>query len=149
LLCISCISSNATGLEWNKRRFYPAVSAATGTVTTKDASPPTGLTAAVRLYPTLRNHHYLPDLLRSVQYNWDVEDRLKALTDPLGGMMQFEHDSFGNLTKTIFGDGKAQLRNPDPVGNLFETKDRTDRRYDKGGKLLESRNATYKAAIVV
>jgi len=92
----------------------------------------------------LRNHQYLPDLLRSVKYEWDVEDRLKSLTDPLGGMMQFEHDSFGNLTKTTFGDGKAQLRNPDPVGNLFETKDRTDRRYDKGGKLLESRNATYK-----
>jgi len=42
---------------------------------------------------------------------------------------------------------QEQHRNPGSVGNLFETKDqkdRTDRRYDKGGKLLESKGATYK-----
>jgi YD repeat-containing protein len=81
---------------------------------------------------------------RYTQYEWDVDSRLKALTDPVGGEIRFEHDRIGNLTKTIFGDGKEQLRNPDKVGNLFESLDQKDRKYDKGGKLLESKGTAYK-----
>jgi RHS repeat-associated protein len=35
-------------------------------------------------------------------------------------------------------------RNPDLSGNIFETKERKDRKYDKGGRLIESKNAFYK-----
>jgi len=62
----------------------------------------------------------------------------------VGGEIRFEHDRVGNLTKTTFGDGKEQLRNPDKVGNLFESPDQKDRKYDKGGKLLESKATHYK-----
>ena len=35
------------------------------------------------------------------------------------------------------------MRNPDAVGNLFESRDRKDRRYNAGGKLIESKTAFY------
>jgi len=43
----------------------------------------------------------------------------------------------------LFNDGLEQLRNPDAIGNLFETKERKDRKYSPGGKLLESKNAFF------
>jgi hypothetical protein len=35
----------------------------------------------------------------------------------------------GNLSKTVFEDGKTEHRNPDKTGNLFERLDRLDRKY--------------------
>jgi RHS repeat-associated protein len=77
------------------------------------------------------------------RYHWDINDQLKEIIDQGTGTTAFEHDQWGNLAKTRFNDGTEQLRNPDKVGNLFETKDRRDRKYDKGGKLLESKTAFY------
>jgi RHS repeat-associated protein len=50
----------------------------------------------------------------------------------------------GNLSEVIFGDGRKEYRMPDAVGNLFETADRKDRKYSKGGKLLKSKHGEYK-----
>jgi RHS repeat-associated protein len=77
------------------------------------------------------------------RYRWDINDQLKEIVDQSTGSTTFEHDKWGNLAKTRFNDGTEQLRNPNAVGNLFETKDRRDRKYDKGGKLLESKTAFY------
>jgi len=77
------------------------------------------------------------------QYVWDANDQLRQIVDHKKGATTFEHDTWGNLAKTTFADGEVQLRNPDKVGNLFETKDRRDRKYDKGGRLLESKTAKY------
>ena len=63
---------------------------------------------------------------------WDANDQLRQIIDHKKGATTFEHDIWGNLAKTTFADGEVQLRNPDKVGNLFETKDRRDRKYDKG-----------------
>ena len=35
------------------------------------------------------------------------------------------------------------MRNPDAVGNLFESRDRKDKKYNAGGKLIESKTAFY------
>lgn len=81
--------------------------------------------------------------IRQRQYLWDVNDQLRQITDNRNGITTFEHDQWGNLAQTMFSNGSVQLRNPDRVGNLFETPDRKDRKYDKGGRLLESKTTYY------
>jgi RHS repeat-associated protein len=76
------------------------------------------------------------------QYLWDVNDRLKQIKDEKG-VTKFEHDGWSNLTKTIFPNGDEQLRNPDAVGNLFNTIDRKDRAYEKGGQIKKAMGWNY------
>jgi RHS repeat-associated protein len=68
------------------------------------------------------------------EYVWDVNDRLKQIKDETG-ITKFEHDASSNLSKTTYSNGETQLRNPDAVGNLFQTENRKDRLYAKGGQL--------------
>lgn len=77
------------------------------------------------------------------KYVWDVNDQLKQLTDNRTGTAKFEYDQWDNLSRTLFDNNKIQLRNPDAVGNLFETTERKDRKYTPGGKLIESKTAFY------
>ena len=81
--------------------------------------------------------------LLNKKYVWDINDQLKQITDNRSGTTKFEYDQWDNLSKTLFNDGLEQLRNPDAIGNLFETKERKDRKYSPGGKLLESKNAFF------
>jgi RHS repeat-associated protein len=67
---------------------------------------------------------------------------LRAVTD--GKVKDFEYDGWGNLSKTVFEDGKTELRNPDRTGNLFESLDRMDRKYAAGGQLVKTENWEYK-----
>ena len=76
-------------------------------------------------------------------YLWGANDRLLAVTDN-GKERRYDYDSRGFLTRTLFEDGTAELRNPDKMGNLFETKDFSDRKYAKGGQLLKTRDWEYK-----
>src|SRR6185312_11257908 len=76
---------------------------------------------------------------RAVQYTWDVDDRLKMVVDALRGPTHYEHDALGNLAAATYADGRVDLRMPDAVGNLFRTRDRTDRKYGPAGQLLEAR----------
>ncbi len=82
-------------------------------------------------------------LSRERQYVWDVNDRLKQITDPEEGAWLFEHDAFGNLAAAKYPDGTSELRMPDAVGNLFKTKDRKDRQYGPAGQLLEANGTRY------
>ncbi|MEC5145417.1 DUF6531 domain-containing protein [Chitinophaga sp. 212800010-3] len=77
------------------------------------------------------------------RYTWDG-DRLSGIHDSTTGTKQFRHDTYGNLAEVIYGDGSVEYRMPDAVGNLFETPQQKDRTYDKGGRLLRSRKASYK-----
>ncbi|NLU93142.1 DUF6531 domain-containing protein [Chitinophaga sp. Ak27] len=77
------------------------------------------------------------------RYSWDG-DRLSGIHDSTTGAKQFRHDTYGNLAEVIYGDGSVEYRMPDTVGNLFETPAQKDRTYDKGGRLLKSKKATYK-----
>lgn len=76
------------------------------------------------------------------QYTWDG-DRLAAIKDSTTGDKLFKHDVQGNLSEIIYGDGSVEFRMPDAVGNLFESPDRKDRTYGRGGRLSESKTATY------
>lgn len=76
------------------------------------------------------------------QYTWDG-DRLAGIKDSTTGDKLFKHDVHGNLSEVIYGDGSVEFRMPDAVGNLFESPDRKDRIYGRGGRLSESKTATY------
>ncbi|MDR2232685.1 MAG: hypothetical protein LBE56_06110, partial [Tannerella sp.] len=73
-------------------------------------------------------------VLAEKSYLWGINDKLLAVTAN-GKTKQFAYDTWGNLSKTVFEDGKTEHRNPDKSGNLFESLDRLDRKYSQGGRL--------------
>ena len=50
-----------------------------------------------------------------------------------------QHDPLGRLAAATYENGRLDLRMPDAIGNLFRTRDRSDRTYGSGGQLLEVR----------
>ncbi|RFM25649.1 RHS repeat-associated core domain-containing protein [Deminuibacter soli] len=80
---------------------------------------------------------------RRRHYTWGVGDRLLAINDSQTGAVQLKHDVYGNLSELIYGDGKTIYRLPDAVGNLFETRDRADRKYSAGGRLQKAKGGSY------
>lgn len=76
------------------------------------------------------------------KYTWDGE-QLVGVNDSTTGAKLFRHDVHGNLAEVTYGDGTAEFRMPDAVGNLFESKQRDDRIYDKGGRLKGSKSCKY------
>jgi RHS repeat-associated protein len=80
---------------------------------------------------------------RTRTYKWDVNDRLKQLSDSQKGTTQFEHDAFGNLVSAQYGDFSFEFRMPDAVGNLFRSQDLKDRKYGQAGQLLESKGTRF------
>ncbi|NDV78467.1 RHS repeat domain-containing protein [Dysgonomonas sp. 511] len=81
--------------------------------------------------------------LSEKSYLWGINDQLLQIDDN-GKQTKFSYDTWGNLSKTIFPDGKIEHRNPDKTGNLFESLDRMDRKYAKGGQLVKAEDWTYK-----
>ena len=81
--------------------------------------------------------------LSEKSYQWGANDKLLA-TIIDGKETRYEYDGWGNLLKTFFGEGQVEYRNPDKSGNLFESLDRMDRQYAKGGQLIKTQNWEYK-----
>lgn len=84
------------------------------------------------------------------RYKWDVNDRLKSIENLLKNeMVHFEYDLFGNLSAAGYSDRSWDYKLPDEIGNLFKTKEKTDRTYGRAGQLLkdvyagQSRSETY------
>ncbi|MBQ4820629.1 DUF6531 domain-containing protein [Aquimarina sp. MMG016] len=82
---------------------------------------------------------------RNRSYNWDVNNKLKKITDNLTrGIVQFSYDDFNNLASAQYEDGSYDYKLPDEVGNLYRTKGKNDKEYGKSGRLLRSGATTYK-----
>ncbi|WP_205621521.1 RHS repeat domain-containing protein, partial [Paenibacillus fonticola] len=80
---------------------------------------------------------------RKIRYEWDVNNRLKLITNGLTGKRTlFNHDDFGTLIGATDQYGKI-FRMSDDVGNLYSTGHRTDRKYGPGGRLLEFEGTKY------
>jgi RHS repeat-associated protein len=76
---------------------------------------------------------------RHRSYKWNVNYRLWQMVNELtGGITTFTHDDFGNLASARYEDGSYDYKIPDAVGNLYRTPRKTDRKYGKGGRLLET-----------
>ncbi len=79
---------------------------------------------------------------RTRKYGWDPGDLLRTLEDDALGSVAYEHDVRGFLQKAEVtpkdgGEPRVELRNPDEVGNLFASLDRSDREYGQAGQVLK------------
>ena len=78
-------------------------------------------------------------VFRQKRYTWDINGRLKSIFDGITeGQIDFDHDNFGNLIGAIYPDGQELFKTSDEVGNLFKTKDQSDRTYKAGSRLMYS-----------
>ncbi|HVI43355.1 MAG TPA: DUF6531 domain-containing protein [Chitinophaga sp.] len=77
------------------------------------------------------------------RYEWGRASQLHRIVNEISGTQaQFSYDEFDNLVSATYSkqDGSTSAtiyRAPDKLGNLFSTPNRTDRKYGKGGRLLE------------
>ncbi|MEM6991891.1 MAG: DUF6531 domain-containing protein [Myxococcota bacterium] len=78
-------------------------------------------------------------LVSDMHHHWGPADRLRAIDDGSRGRTTFEHDAVGNLSASRLGEDPSRLRNPDAVGNVYRTPDRSDRDYGRQGQLLSHR----------
>ncbi|MEP7171093.1 MAG: hypothetical protein ABI855_17125, partial [Bacteroidota bacterium] len=93
------------------------------------------------------SQHIIKNNSRTVRhrvYSWNVNDRLQNMVNELtNGKVQYGHDDFGNLAWAKYEDAQFDYRLPDKVGNLYRTKEKSDRKYGAGGRLLESKGTKY------
>jgi len=77
-------------------------------------------------------------------YRWDDDFQLSHAHDAISGrIVRYFYDDFGSLAEAEYGDGARQWRNPDVMGNVYDSSDRTDRTYARGGQLREDRRWRY------
>ena len=77
-------------------------------------------------------------------YTWGDNLRLLRTFDTINGRsVRYDYDAFGSLSGAVYGDGSRQWRNPDAMGNVYDSPDRTDRSYGRGGQLREDRKWRY------
>ena len=82
--------------------------------------------------------------LYNKSYRWDDDFRLSHAHDAISGRIaRYFYDDFGSLAEAEYGDGARQWRNPDVMGNVYDSADRTDRTYARGGQLREDRRWRY------
>ncbi|WP_334076234.1 DUF6531 domain-containing protein, partial [Paenibacillus sp. A14] len=80
---------------------------------------------------------------RKRRYAWDINFRLKSLTNELTGkQISYNYDDFGTLIGSSNEFGNL-FRMADDVGNLYSCGLRTDRKYGTGGRLLEFEGTKY------
>ena len=75
------------------------------------------------------------------RYLWDKSYRLQRMINELSGAkVNFEYDAFDNLISAEYRESSGAetiYRIPDKIGNLFKTRERSDRKYSAGGRLTE------------
>jgi RHS repeat-associated protein len=79
------------------------------------------------------------------KYTWDTNNRLTNIFDALSqNNTGFKHDTLGNLVFAQYADNSIVHRVTDTTGNLYETKEKSDSKYNSGGALLENKKYIYK-----
>jgi RHS repeat-associated protein len=83
-----------------------------------------------------------------VRYDWaSTGQRLnKTVNELTKGQTNYEYDAFDNLISAAYdekGQTETIYRVPDKIGNLFKTKEKSDRKYSKGGRLMEDEKYHY------
>ena len=77
-------------------------------------------------------------------YVWGDNLRLLRTLDTINGRnVRYDYDAFGSLSAAVYGDGSRQWRNPDLMGNVYDSPDRTDKSYARSGQLHEDRKWRY------
>lgn len=75
------------------------------------------------------------------RYEWGRDNKLNKIVNELTrSSIHFEYDLLDNLARANYASGVSVdtvYKMPDKVGNLFRTPGRADRKYGKGGRLLQ------------
>ena len=75
------------------------------------------------------------------RYAWNASGRLQSVIDGItGGRTTYAYDAVGSLMSARYEDGTDDYRMPDAAGNVFRSRDRRDREYGKGGRILRDRH---------
>jgi RHS repeat-associated protein len=83
-------------------------------------------------------------LSRNTHYSWKEGARLASVLNMItGDRVRYDYDSFGSLASANYNNKETVYKNPDAAGNLYKTKDRSDRKYGNGGKLLKDEHWYY------
>ena len=78
------------------------------------------------------------------RYAWNASGRLQSVIDGItGGRTSYAYDAVGSLMSARYEDGTDDYRMPDAAGNVFRSRDRRDREYGKGGRILHDRHYDY------
>ena len=78
------------------------------------------------------------------RYAWNASGRLQSVIDGItGGRTTYAYDAVGSLMSARYEDGTDDYRIPDAAGNVFHSRDRRDREYGKGGRILRDRHYDY------
>lgn len=81
---------------------------------------------------------------RNKQYEWGINNKLYKINDLLHqSSVSFDYDKFDNLIQCVSSTMKVESFFRDEVGNLFKSKDKKDRKYGAGGKLLQTKENKY------
>ncbi|MDO4704190.1 RHS repeat domain-containing protein [Tannerella sp.] len=82
-----------------------------------------------------------------MRYHWGMGNRLhRKVNERTGETVLFDYDSWDNLFRADYKGGsevESIYKAPDAIGNLFRTEERKDRKYGKGGRLLEDKKFSY------
>src|SRR5690554_2302154 len=77
-------------------------------------------------------------------YHWNAANQLIQTIDHIKNKgIRYTYDALNQLVSAAIGSSETELKNPDAVGNLYETPERTDRKYESGGKLTKDKNWHY------
>ena len=78
------------------------------------------------------------------EYQWGIDYRLHQIIDHTykDRDVAFDYDDKGYLVRAIYNRKEEQFRTPDKLGNLYETKDKKDRKY-KNSQLQQDRSYYY------
>ena len=76
------------------------------------------------------------------EYTWNSANHLCHSLDQLKNHgVRYSYDALNQLVSA--SDNPTEYKNPDAVGNLYETLDRTDRKYESGGRLTKDERGYY------
>lgn len=76
-------------------------------------------------------------------YRWRSSAQIAGLIDTVRGPTWFEHDARSHLVAAARPDGSVEVRASDAVGNVYRSRDRSDRVYGAGGMLREASGIRY------
>ena len=94
--------------------------------------------------PTHQRVRHNGQTLYDKSYTWGDNLCLLRTFDTINGRnIRYDYDAFASLSGAMYGDGSRQWRNPDLMGNVYDSPDRTDRSYGRGGQLREDRKWRY------
>ena len=78
-------------------------------------------------------------------FSWGINDKLITLKSHLlSSPVIFDYDKVANLNYSSCGVYERLFKAPDIIGNIYQGKERKDRVYDRGGRLLKDKEHYYR-----